>query len=217
MSAYPHGLTVRTPAWLSGRCNIKRHAIETHYRDRGLLDGAGDDACSREPGAGADTDVRTGEPADPLLSAPLTDVAGGTVYFAGASVDRLGAALEIMGVRASRRDFLAIISQSRRPMHARYLDQLWFISAAAGRSVFGLNGEEHRPEQSLTLEQAVTGFVERQVGKWTEPAETFSRQLDGMLGGDGEYAREALAFGFHVEDGFHGVYRVWSRPWIVLK
>lgn len=217
MSAYPHGLTVRTPAWLSERCNIKRHAIETHYRDRGLLDGAGDDAVSREPGGEADTDVRTGEPADPLLSAPLTDVAGGTVYFAGASVDRLGDALEIMGVRGSRRDFLAIASQSRRPTQSRYLDQLWLISDLASRSVFGLDGKEHRYEQSLTLEQAVTGFVERQVGKWTEPAETFSRQLDGMLGGDGEYAREALGFGFHVEDGFHGVYRVWSRPWIVLK
>ncbi|MCR9123196.1 MAG: hypothetical protein NXH91_13085 [Phyllobacteriaceae bacterium] len=217
MSAYPHGLAVRTPAWLSERCNIKRHAIETHYRDRGLLDGAGNDAAVQEPASDADTGVRSSEPADPLLSAPLTDVAGGTIYFAGASVDRLGDVLEIMGVRSSRRDFLAIASQSRRPTQSRYLDQLWLISALAGRSVFGLDGEEHRHEQSLTLEQAVTGFVERQVGKWTEPAETFSRQLDGMLGGDGEYAREALGFGFHVEDGFHGVYRVWSRPWIVLK
>jgi len=37
----------------------------------------------------------------------------------------------------------------------------------------------------------------------------------GAAGGDGEYAREALAFGLLTERP--GVYRVWGRAWLVEK
>lgn len=42
-------------------------------------------------------------------------------------------------------------------------------------------------------------------------------QLSGVMGGDGDWAKEALAFGLMVENAYHGVYRIWSRAWLVTK
>lgn len=217
MDAYPHLLSVRTPDWLSARCNFKRHSIEEYYRARGILGGEGDGAVSRKSGSETVDGVRTSESGDPLLSAPLTDVADGTLYFAAGSVRSIADALELMGIPRNSRNFLAVYSQSKRPAESRYLDQLWLVSSAAGRAVLGIDDEALQCEQDLTLEEAILGFVERQVGRWTEPGRPYSRHLDGLLGGDGEFAREALGFGLHVEDSFNGLYRIWSRPWIVLK
>jgi hypothetical protein len=36
------------------------------------------------------------------------------------------------------------------------------------------------------------------------------------FGGDGERAKESLAFGFMVENAYYGVYRIWSRAWLVM-
>jgi hypothetical protein len=44
-----------------------------------------------------------------------------------------------------------------------------------------------------------------------------SSELRGTLHGDGDWAKEKLAFGFMIENGSNGVYRVWSRPWLVTK
>ena len=46
---------------------------------------------------------------------------------------------------------------------------------------------------------------------------TFSGKLRGTLGGDGDWAKESLAFGFFVENTYWSVYRLWSRPWLVTK
>jgi hypothetical protein len=45
----------------------------------------------------------------------------------------------------------------------------------------------------------------------------WSAKLTGTFGRDGDWAREALCFGFTVENAFHGVYRIWSRAWLVTK
>lgn len=37
------------------------------------------------------------------------------------------------------------------------------------------------------------------------------------FGGDGEWARESLAFGFLVENQYHSIYRIWTRAWLVTK
>ena len=42
-------------------------------------------------------------------------------------------------------------------------------------------------------------------------------RLRGLFGGDGDFAREELAFGFMVENDYHHVYRIWSRAWLVTS
>jgi hypothetical protein len=53
--------------------------------------------------------------------------------------------------------------------------------------------------------------------KWNEPRHTFSFRLSGTFGGDGYWAKESLCFGFLVENNYRGVYRIWSRAWLVTK
>ena len=59
-------------------------------------------------------------------------------------------------------------------------------------------------------------FVAAQKLKWNDNY-TFSGKLRGAAGGDGDWAKESLAFRFHVENCYWGVYRMWSRPWLVTK
>jgi hypothetical protein len=41
--------------------------------------------------------------------------------------------------------------------------------------------------------------------------------LYGTFGGDGDRAKEELCFGFLIENADLGVYRIWSRGWLVMK
>jgi len=45
----------------------------------------------------------------------------------------------------------------------------------------------------------------------------FSRELSGIIGGDGDFEREELAFRLIVEDKEAGVYRIWSRAALCTK
>jgi hypothetical protein len=66
------------------------------------------------------------------------------------------------------------------------------------------------------MAEYVARFVGEQRRKWKEPDDgDFPRSLDGRFNGDG--AREALCFGLMVENPPCGVYRVWSRAWLVSK
>ncbi|MCC2113484.1 MAG: hypothetical protein KDJ16_15730, partial [Hyphomicrobiales bacterium] len=69
-------------------------------------------------------------------------------------------------------------------------------------------------EQQLTIVETIQKFIELEREIW---GTGYSRALDGTLGGDGDWAREALAFGLLVENSFQDIYRVWSRPWLVTK
>jgi hypothetical protein len=44
-----------------------------------------------------------------------------------------------------------------------------------------------------------------------------SAELSGTFGGDGDWAQESLCFGFMIENAYHGVYRMWSRAWLITK
>jgi hypothetical protein len=37
------------------------------------------------------------------------------------------------------------------------------------------------------------------------------------MGGDADWAKESLAYGSMVENAYRGVYRLWSRTWLVTK
>ncbi len=154
--------------------------------------------------------------AHPFLNGPLTEPSGGTLYFdADASIETLSAALRLMGVYQTL-DYVAFGKIGTDPENERYLDQLRFVSRAALVAVFGATIPEPPPKQTLNILEATAAFVSAQKKKWNN-GHTFSSKLAGMAGGDGDWAKESLAFGFHVENTYWGIYRVWSRAWLVTK
>ncbi len=79
-------------------------------------------------------------------------------------------------------------------------------------------GSRAFPEQELTLREALWAFIEHEKERWgTSFTQDEEKGLMGLFGGDGDFAREQLAFGFMIENGDTGVYRIWSRAWLVTK
>jgi hypothetical protein len=153
---------------------------------------------------------------DPIKDAPLEDRCGGTIYFERAATGALEAILQAMGVRTAMTAYAACAFSSEDTVTDRYLDQIRLFSYPALQGLLRIEKAALPPEQTLTLGEAVAGFLEAQRGKWNDEW-TFSRKLSGTAGGDGDWAKESLAFGFHVENTYWGVYRVWSRAWLVTK
>lgn len=155
--------------------------------------------------------------ANPILNAPLQVASGGTVYFETTNSRQIETMFAAMGVRLDSKDYVAFAASSPNPVESRYVDQLKFVSHGALRSLFDVGDDKIPPEQTLTLRKALTEFVDEQSAKWEEPGRPFSSRLSGAAGGDGDWAKEALAFGFHVENSFWEIYRIWSRAWLVTK
>ena len=153
-----------------------------------------------------------------LQDAPKYDPTGGSIYFESSNEEHLRALVRLlMGYKAERKDFIAFGVSAKDPVDEHYLDQIKLLTHVAASSVFEVEYDEMPDEQSITIEDAVVGFVQAQCLKWNEPGKTFSSRLSGAAGGDGEYAKEALAFGLHVENSHWGVLRLWSRAWLVTK
>ena len=74
----------------------------------------------------------------------------------------------------------------------------------------------HIPATVLRGESRVP-LVEKQRQKWNDPDYAYSSQLAGTMGGDGDWAKESLAFGFLMENQYWQVMRIWSRAWLVTK
>ena len=68
--------------------------------------------------------------------------------------------------------------------------------------------------QTVSIGDLIWKFIEDQQREY---GKGYSAQLDGLFGGDGDWAKEKLAFGFLVENEYQGVYRLWSRAWLVTK
>jgi hypothetical protein len=153
--------------------------------------------------------------AHPFLNAPPTESVGGTLYFDdNISIETLTAALPAMGIYQTL-DFVAFGESSTNPEEP-YLDQLRLVSRMALLSIFGATISAPPPKQTLNMLQATLAFVSAQKARWDDGS-TFSSKLSGLAGGDGDWAKESLAFGFHVENTYWGIYRVWSRAWLVTK
>ena len=151
---------------------------------------------------------------DPFHAAPTQEPCGGLLYFDD-SVDlrQLHGALAVIGVHGTRKDYAVFAGAAKDPVAERCLDQMRIISKAALAHCFGLAEEVTAlPDQEIELGAFVESFVVEQKTKWNE-----SQSLAGTLGGDGGWAKERLAFGFYVENTSWGVYRLWSRPWLVTK
>jgi hypothetical protein len=155
---------------------------------------------------------------DPFRGAPVTDAAGGTVYFDGSpQTEHIGVLLRLMQVGSSHKSYAVFVGRAENPQDEGYLVQLRIVSSFALAQMFGATtGDETTRflEQPLTVGELVLKFIEHQQNAW---GTGFSSRLAGTMGGDGDWAKESLAFGFLVENSYQAVYRIWSRAWLVTK
>jgi hypothetical protein len=153
----------------------------------------------------------------PFAAAPMTEDAGGVVYFsAGVDQPAFDNMLKIMlgSMGWWGKHYAVFIQKSQSPQEEYYLTQLRIVSRFALRFMYNaVNEEEYDsfPQQECSLNECLWSFIEDQRKIWNY------QNLDGMMGGDGDMAYEKLAFGFMVENNSDGVYRIWSRAWLITK
>jgi len=155
---------------------------------------------------------------DPIRGAPTQEPGGGSLYFDdNVPVEKLRAALDIMGVYTRNVNYAVFAASAEDTEAERYLDQVRIVSKSALAHFFKADDKaQSLPEQPVPVGGYIEAFVGEQKDKWND-GYTFSRRLSGTLGGDGDWAKESLAFGFVIENTYWGVYRVWSRPWLCTK
>ena len=158
---------------------------------------------------------------NPIKSAPSQEPSGGVVYF-GNSIARADfeALLRLLEVKTDYKDYALFVAESEQPGKDGYLVQMRIVTKFGLRFMFGAltNAEYDKfPEQQLSLTDTLCEFLERETKRWGTSFMDDGRGLQGLFGGDGDFAREELAFGFMMENEYHGVYRIWSRAWLVTK
>jgi hypothetical protein len=152
--------------------------------------------------------------ADPLRAAPLTEPAGGAVYIQGdpAPAD-LASLMRLLRVDAAAADYAAFLARAADPLEERYLTQLRLLRLPALVGIYqALSPDETRqfPDQRLTIGELVPAFVADEQRRWR------ARPLRPAIADPGEpQVQPALAFGFMVENAHYGVYRIWSRVWLL--
>jgi len=153
---------------------------------------------------------------NPFLGAPITEPTGGTIYLDGEpDLNALAATLGLLGVTVDATDYAAFVSVSRKPSEDRYLTQLRIVRRVALAALYdALSEDELRafPRQRLTVGDLVRRFVECEQRNW---GTGLSAKLKAHLGRGGERFNATLAFGLMVENAFYGVYRLWSRAWLL--
>lgn len=173
----------------------------------------------------ARTEARTSEDRDlvvpgtgPILASPQSDAGGGMIMFDDrGALERLPSALDLMGVYRKSKDYAVFWGVSLEPEKDRYLHQVRIVTHAALAYAFKARSEaEELSTQPIPLGAYIETFIAEQREKWND-GRRFSAKLDGLMGGDGDSAREKLGFGFAVESSYFGVYRLWSRAWLCTK
>jgi hypothetical protein len=158
-------------------------------------------------------------PTDPVRAAPEYDPRGGVIYF-----DRtddwqaLSGTLSLIGVQLLEKDFVVFFGSATHPLQERYADQARIMRRSTLARLYGVDAEADALEpQTVTVGDYVRQFLNEQQQKWHGTGGAFSPAMYGMFGGDGDWAKEDLCFGFMVENSYLGVYRIWSRACLVTK
>ncbi len=158
---------------------------------------------------------RTGHP---FRDAPLTGSSGGTVYFDDSSEKNdVEAMLRLLTVHVDSTDYAVFLGETTDPKQERFLTQVRIVGRFALNTLFGAktDGEASRlTTQTVTVGELIGKFIDDQKREY---GSGYSSQLDGVMGGDGDWAKESLAFGFMVENEYQAIYRLWSRAWLVTK
>jgi hypothetical protein len=103
-------------------------------------------------------------------------------------------------------------SRAKDPLSERYLDQIRIMRKGTLQHLFQAGPEAAEiATQPITLGAFIEQYLAEQKAKW------FNRGIYGTFGGDGDWAKEDLCFGFMVENNYWGVHRLWSRAWLVTK
>ena len=156
----------------------------------------------------------------PILKAPISLAGGGVIYFDDpdeARLSHLKNTLELMGVYLKAKSYAVFFGATLEPKEDCYLHQVRIVTHNALRYTFKAEPEaDALPDQPMSIGAYIDAFIAEQQGKWNDDRR-YSRSLDGLLGGDADSAREVLGFGFAVENPSMGIYRLWSRPWLVTK
>lgn len=165
------------------------------------------------------------EGSNQFTSAPSQEECGGVIYFGnGVAKEDFEALMRILNIQPahvvkSSKDFAVFTAESKQPRKDGYLSQMRTVSKFGLRYMFGVitNAEyEKFPEQEITIVEALWAFIEAERERWGTSFMD-NKGLDGKFGGDGDFTREELAFGFMPENDYHKVYRIWSRAWLVTK
>lgn len=158
--------------------------------------------------------------ANPIVSAPSQEPSGGVIYFgSNFAHGDFDALLRLMEVKGDYKDYAVFIVESKKPDKDGYLVQMRVVTKFGLRFMFNAlteNEYESFPEQQLTISEALWAFIEQERQRWGT-SWMDDKGLHGKFGGDGDFACEELAFGFLMENEYNGVYRIWSRAWLVTK
>jgi hypothetical protein len=152
----------------------------------------------------------------PLLDAPITEPTGGTLYLDGEpDAEDLAATLRLLGVPADATDYAAFVSHAKQPAEDRYLTQLRIVRRVALAALYDLLSEAELrsfQRQPLSVGALIGKFIETEQQHW---GTGLSPKLSERFGNPGQRFRATLAFGLMIENAFYGVYRLWSRAWLL--
>jgi hypothetical protein len=140
----------------------------------------------------------------------------GTLYLDGEpNAEDLAATLRLLGVPAAATDYAAFVSHVQEPAEERYLTQVRIVRRVAMVALYDALSEADLrafPQQKLTVGGLIGKFIETEQQRW---GTSLSPQLSKRFGNPGQRFRATLAFGFMIENAFYGVYRIWSRAWLL--
>ncbi len=151
---------------------------------------------------------------DPYAEAPRTDPRGGLIFF-DSDIERadFDVMLRLLGVHRRLAEYGAFLQEAENPLEQGFLSELRAFSSSALARIDG-RAREQIGKQPLELGELLWRFVDEQQG---HRGTDMNPDLYGTFGGDGDWAKEALCFGLMVESADLGVYRLWSRAWLVTK
>lgn len=152
----------------------------------------------------------------PVLNSPITEPTGGTLYLDGepAAAD-LASALRLLGVPTDATDYAAFVLSASKPAEERYMTQLRIVRRVALSALYdALSETELRsfPRQPLTVGGLMGKFIETEQQIW---GTGISPKLEELFSTPKQRFRAALSFGLMIENAFYGVYRLWSRAWLL--
>jgi hypothetical protein len=120
--------------------------------------------------------------------------------------------MRLLRVDAASADYAAFLARAADPLEDRYLTQLRLIRVPALIGVYqALSPDETRlfPDQRLTIGELVPAFIADERQRWNaRPSQPAAAPGEPRV-------QQDLAFGFLVENAHYGVYRIWSRVWLL--